>query len=282
MAICQSLDNDGSGELTYAEILNGYANNLEFKAQLDLLEIESEDIRQVFKLMDVDKDGTVSYREFVLQLYRMKTESNHMMLMFIKMYLLEVQAKLREEFTMMRESFQADMSMQQQSQRTQLEMFEYLKRENALLKSMLNANGHSAADSAPRRQQVDDVVEEWAKLPDPLPPQIPEPTAATRPASLKGSWAPLLEPVRLGKSASVTETPSSTHFKGGGMSTVTLPSGPGVCAVNVPSEKTSFSSGVTPGDRVLPPRLLSAASNAASNASYEAPRVGGEVRITGP
>lgn len=77
LKICSQLDADGSGELTLKELMSGYDNVPEFSDTLKLLDLRKEDILLVFKIMDEDRSGKISYEEFVYQLYRMKNQQSN-------------------------------------------------------------------------------------------------------------------------------------------------------------------------------------------------------------
>jgi len=47
------------------------------------MDIHREDL-QVFPVLDPDGSGSVSYKEFVEKMYRMKTPADHILLVFIR------------------------------------------------------------------------------------------------------------------------------------------------------------------------------------------------------
>merc|ERR1712046_46962 len=55
-----------------------------------------EDMDSIFKLMDSDGSGTVDRDEFVDQLYKMKNDTQ-VMLMFLKYYVLDIKAMTTEQ-----------------------------------------------------------------------------------------------------------------------------------------------------------------------------------------
>lgn len=82
--MCKDMDPDDSGFLSCDEVLAGYDNNKEFFEMMHMMDVEREDMEQVFRMLDHDKSGDVEYTEFVEQLYKMQTQESHSLLMFIR------------------------------------------------------------------------------------------------------------------------------------------------------------------------------------------------------
>merc|ERR1711957_105977 len=92
--LCERMDKDKSATLTMDEILQGYDENQEFQDLLKVMDVKKADMRAVFKMMDEDQSGDVDYNEFVGQLYMMKTQEDHTLLIFIKFYINQIYLKL--------------------------------------------------------------------------------------------------------------------------------------------------------------------------------------------
>eukprot|EP00747_Dinoflagellata_sp_TGD_P067309 gnl/TRDRNA2_/TRDRNA2_155212_c1_seq1.p1 gnl/TRDRNA2_/TRDRNA2_155212_c1~~gnl/TRDRNA2_/TRDRNA2_155212_c1_seq1.p1 ORF type:complete len:396 (+),score=75.21 gnl/TRDRNA2_/TRDRNA2_155212_c1_seq1:106-1188(+) len=103
MKYCQQMDTDKSGELTLEEFLNGYKEFPDFASHMELMDIRFDDMCMVFDLVDSDKTGSVSYDEFVDELYSMKTTSERTMFNFIRYHLNEIRRDLKVELTLMQE-----------------------------------------------------------------------------------------------------------------------------------------------------------------------------------
>lgn len=84
LGVCQELDTDNSGHVSKAELVKGAYDSLEFASLLKLMDICVDELEAVFEILDVDKSGTVSYKEFVDQLHRLRTGDSHTILMLIK------------------------------------------------------------------------------------------------------------------------------------------------------------------------------------------------------
>jgi len=97
MRICESLDEDVSGELTLDELVAGFSSSREFANAMTVLDIGPEDMEVVFTLLDADKSGSVTYKEFVENLHKMRTQDTQTMLIFIKGYVNDLRGKVTEE-----------------------------------------------------------------------------------------------------------------------------------------------------------------------------------------
>jgi len=101
LRVCAELDADGSGELTYAELMDGMDTHPDFSATMALLDITKDDMHVVFDMLDQDNSGSVTFVEFVEQLHKMKSQDDHTMLIFIRGYVNEVRKKLGEQLEFM-------------------------------------------------------------------------------------------------------------------------------------------------------------------------------------
>jgi len=70
--VCEEMDKDGSGELSKEELLEGYTEREDFRNCLAELDVEKQDLEIAFAGMDVDRNGSVSYTEFVKKVYKLK------------------------------------------------------------------------------------------------------------------------------------------------------------------------------------------------------------------
>lgn len=94
--LCQSMDTDASGQLTKEEIVNGYDTNEYFRKLLTVMDIKREDMDIVFTILDKDSSGTILYDEFVDELYQMRTQADHTMLVFLKSNISQVMLSVDE------------------------------------------------------------------------------------------------------------------------------------------------------------------------------------------
>mmetsp|Transcript_126490 Transcript_126490/g.366180 ORF Transcript_126490/g.366180 Transcript_126490/m.366180 type:complete len:571 (+) Transcript_126490:76-1788(+) len=99
--MCEELDVDGSGTLTFDELLQGYQEHPEFACSMELMDIDERDLDIVFDMLDTDCSGDVDYKEFVEQLHMMKSGEPHTLLIFIKYYTMEMRASLNKALSAM-------------------------------------------------------------------------------------------------------------------------------------------------------------------------------------
>lgn len=96
MEICQSLDGDGSGELSLEELEAGYDSNKTFAEMLNLMDVTRKDLKLLVSVMDEDKSGQVSYAEFCDNLWQIKNTSTHSTCVFIKFHVQQLTNMQRE------------------------------------------------------------------------------------------------------------------------------------------------------------------------------------------
>jgi len=94
--LCSTLDKDGDGTLSLEEFLYAYDNTVEFRRALQLMDIQREELKAVFKVLDQDGSGDVSYLEFCDQLHQIQTRDTRTMLTFIKLNVSELRARIED------------------------------------------------------------------------------------------------------------------------------------------------------------------------------------------
>jgi len=108
MEICKELDRDGSGYLSLKELVQGMDTSLKFSTMMAYMGINKSDMHLVFSVLDEDNSGMVRYAEFVEQLYRLKTQDDHTMLVFIRGYINEVRLKVSESLAIVRDEIRGE------------------------------------------------------------------------------------------------------------------------------------------------------------------------------
>jgi len=94
--LAPELDKDGSGKLTLAELLQGYTDVPMFKESCTTMDVGHDDISSVFVLLDEDGSGDVDFKEFVEQLYTLKTQETKHMLVNIKSRMKELEGEVKK------------------------------------------------------------------------------------------------------------------------------------------------------------------------------------------
>merc|ERR1719210_2141304 len=102
MDLCVELDADQGGTLTLEEFLRAHDGSKQFRAIMELLDVDRDDLECVFRIMDKDRSGDVSYSEFTDLLYKMKAQNSRTLLLFIKYYTLEIRRTVTEELNLVR------------------------------------------------------------------------------------------------------------------------------------------------------------------------------------
>merc|ERR1719460_759877 len=108
LSMCKAMDEDGNDELTFEEIRAGIENNEEFRYTLEQMDIGPEDLQIVWTILDSDRSGTVSSKEFVSQVYKLKNSDTQFMLAYIKFYVTEIKDKLRDDLKKLQQTVDAD------------------------------------------------------------------------------------------------------------------------------------------------------------------------------
>jgi voltage-gated sodium channel len=104
MRLCQELDSDKSGTLTFKELEEGMMLNEEFADLLIAMDIADDDLAIVFEVMDEDGSGDVDFEEFARQLHKMKDSDSHTLLIFIKHHVQSIKASVAQELQLLKDS----------------------------------------------------------------------------------------------------------------------------------------------------------------------------------
>jgi len=68
--IFDRMDKDGSGEVTYEDLLDGARRDTEFQSRLRVMDIDENDLLQLFEMIDVTNEGSIKADEFIAPLSR--------------------------------------------------------------------------------------------------------------------------------------------------------------------------------------------------------------------
>ncbi|CAJ1394026.1 unnamed protein product [Effrenium voratum] len=69
------IDIDGSGQLTLEELMTGARNDAAFQSRLRVMDIDENDLQQLFSMIDGDQSGTIEVAEFIGPLSRWAHDS---------------------------------------------------------------------------------------------------------------------------------------------------------------------------------------------------------------
>eukprot|EP00928_Gymnodinium_smaydae_P045474 TRINITY_DN3030_c0_g1_i1.p1 TRINITY_DN3030_c0_g1~~TRINITY_DN3030_c0_g1_i1.p1 ORF type:complete len:605 (-),score=59.82 TRINITY_DN3030_c0_g1_i1:344-2095(-) len=106
LTLCEAMDEDCSGCISLSELESGFDNIEEIAAMLKVMDIERQDLKTVFEILDHDRNGVVHYHEFVDQLHRMKTEESHTLLIFMKHFIVDISHKVTEQMNMLKRAME--------------------------------------------------------------------------------------------------------------------------------------------------------------------------------
>ncbi|CAJ1386978.1 unnamed protein product [Effrenium voratum] len=109
--LCHDMDKDGSGSLSLDEMLKGYDENESFSKLMGVMDIHRDDMQTIFRVLDTDWSGEVSYLEFCQHLAGfferdptiLQSLLKYSILEVRKMISVDVQGTLREHTKMLRE-----------------------------------------------------------------------------------------------------------------------------------------------------------------------------------
>jgi len=175
LEICQDMDADGSGVLTFEELISGYENFETFRNTLAELGCDKEELAVVWVSMDSDKSGTVTFPEFCTQLYNMKTSDTSYMLAYIKHNISIIKEEMLQKLAEIHTDMQGEMhkigdmnaviQKLAEKQEAELEMLEKqeLKEEEKI--------DNIAAELHDMKGEVDDIYMGKHPSPDALPSQ---------------------------------------------------------------------------------------------------------------
>lgn len=99
--LCVQLDSDGNGEIDLDELREGLKKNQKLRDYFSMMEIAEDDMVELFALLDEDKSGDLSYKEFHNQLYKMKTLAVKTQLFYVTRYVKFIQKQLHHQGTLL-------------------------------------------------------------------------------------------------------------------------------------------------------------------------------------
>eukprot|EP00448_Togula_jolla_P015184 CAMPEP_0170570940 /NCGR_PEP_ID=MMETSP0224-20130122/1391_1 /TAXON_ID=285029 /ORGANISM="Togula jolla, Strain CCCM 725" /LENGTH=596 /DNA_ID=CAMNT_0010893277 /DNA_START=14 /DNA_END=1804 /DNA_ORIENTATION=+ len=80
----RELDTDRDGYISKEELRQGFKVHQAFRQSMEAMDICDRDLSALFSILDRDRSGFVDYTEFTEQLWRMKSEDQHTLMMFLK------------------------------------------------------------------------------------------------------------------------------------------------------------------------------------------------------
>eukprot|EP00927_Polykrikos_kofoidii_P080257 TRINITY_DN7712_c0_g3_i1.p1 TRINITY_DN7712_c0_g3~~TRINITY_DN7712_c0_g3_i1.p1 ORF type:complete len:700 (+),score=104.46 TRINITY_DN7712_c0_g3_i1:157-2100(+) len=99
--VIRSIDVDGTGEITVDQFLEGYDSHSDIRFILAMLSIDRADVSQLFRLMDNDQSGTVSYDEFMSCIQKAETQDMRVQMMVLKIQICDIARAVKDEMSML-------------------------------------------------------------------------------------------------------------------------------------------------------------------------------------
>jgi len=84
------------------ELYRGFTDSDAFADTMAVMDLRREDLQIVFKILDEDGSGSVTYKEFIEQLHKMKSQDTQTMLIFIKGYVNELRLNVAEQLSLLK------------------------------------------------------------------------------------------------------------------------------------------------------------------------------------
>ncbi|CAE7416885.1 Scn11a [Symbiodinium natans] len=103
--IFERIDTDGSGKMTFEELLEGARRDPEFQSRLRVMDIDEADLEQLFEMIDVKGEGEIDAAEFITPLTRWVSDSKTAP-RFIKYNVLRSLGQQEELYGLSRRCFQ--------------------------------------------------------------------------------------------------------------------------------------------------------------------------------
>ncbi|CAK9009860.1 unnamed protein product [Durusdinium trenchii] len=69
-AIFQRIDEDGSGQVTFEELVEGARKDKEFQSRLRVMDIDEADLQQLFEMIDSTEEGSIDLSQFIAPMTR--------------------------------------------------------------------------------------------------------------------------------------------------------------------------------------------------------------------
>jgi len=94
LKLCEDLDEDNSQDISMEELLKAWENNMEFRGMLVSMDLAQADLAIVFRVLDSDHSGAISYEEFCDELYKIRSRDIHTMMSLMKLSISELTVKV--------------------------------------------------------------------------------------------------------------------------------------------------------------------------------------------
>ncbi|CAJ1406801.1 unnamed protein product [Effrenium voratum] len=94
LEICQILDDDESGSLSFEELLTGYEKNAEFRAAMKDYNIDRRELDVLFRVFDEDGAGVLDYQEFFNLIDSAREQASQQVLTFVRFAVMDLRKSI--------------------------------------------------------------------------------------------------------------------------------------------------------------------------------------------
>merc|ERR1712226_1058413 len=126
------------------------------------MDIAEDDLEAVFSILDADGSGDCEYDEFVAQLWKMKSQDAHTLLVFIKYYITEVRTKVSQQMDFLQQQFRDEAGSIKEALQEQRKEDEHISKDlafsrvsNSSSRAFLTVEGITGDD--PRKPMVNNA-----------------------------------------------------------------------------------------------------------------------------
>jgi len=119
----EAMDNDGSGNLSLQEILEGFEHNHDFARTLHVMGIQKHDLEVLFSMMDTDGSGQVGYKEFVKGVYQVQRSNLQTDMALVKHHITGVQKEFWDLRSELKEMYRSTLEPSHASQNVKKSLF---------------------------------------------------------------------------------------------------------------------------------------------------------------
>mmetsp|Transcript_101813 Transcript_101813/g.285361 ORF Transcript_101813/g.285361 Transcript_101813/m.285361 type:complete len:544 (-) Transcript_101813:68-1699(-) len=92
--ICAALDTDKSGLLDKDEFFSGFERYSEFQDMMRIIDVDVDDLEEVFAALDTGGTGEIDYSEFIIQMRKMRTHNTRTTEFITKRSVLDMRARM--------------------------------------------------------------------------------------------------------------------------------------------------------------------------------------------
>lgn len=118
LEICQVLDDDESGSLSFEELLNGFDKNTEFRNAMKDYNINRQELDVLFRVFDETGEGVLDYQEFFNLIDSAREQASQQVLTFVRFAVMDLRKQMEAQHFTLRSELEAIKEMVQLSEQS--------------------------------------------------------------------------------------------------------------------------------------------------------------------